>query len=130
MLFGSRPPSRHNLFIRLSSPLIGCFYRLVALTVGGAERGLVSGTLATVPTGAISLRSALTPLSFSDSTSSSPLPTSEDFTVLLWPLAQLIDLESGAELSPACVLRGHADAVTCCAFSPDGQRLLTGSKDK
>ncbi|XP_078394175.1 telomerase protein component 1-like [Cetorhinus maximus] len=55
---------------------------------------------------------------------------SDDFTLLLWTLAELIDREGCAEVSPACVLRGHSDSVTCCSFSPDGLRLVSGSKDK
>ncbi|XP_048477061.1 telomerase protein component 1-like [Rhincodon typus] len=55
---------------------------------------------------------------------------SDDSTILLWTLAQLVDLGDCAEVSPACVLRGHSDSVTCCSFSPDGLHLVTGSKDK
>ncbi|XP_078064760.1 telomerase protein component 1-like, partial [Mustelus asterias] len=57
-------------------------------------------------------------------------PPTADFTVLLWTLAELIDQEGCEVVSPACVLRGHSDSVTCTAFSPDGLQLVTGSKDK
>ncbi|XP_067870026.1 telomerase protein component 1-like [Heterodontus francisci] len=56
--------------------------------------------------------------------------TSDDFTILLWTLAELIDREYCAAVFPACILRGHSDSVTCCSFSPDGLQLVTGSKDK
>uniref|UniRef100_UPI00398F0A47 telomerase protein component 1-like n=1 Tax=Pristiophorus japonicus TaxID=55135 RepID=UPI00398F0A47 len=55
---------------------------------------------------------------------------SDDFTVLLWTLAELVDREGCADVTPACVLRGHCNSVTCCSFSPDGLRLVTSSKDK
>src|SRR5262245_16190303 len=33
-------------------------------------------------------------------------------------------------VQPAAILEGHGDTVTCVAFSPDGQSLASGSKDK
>lgn len=33
---------------------------------------------------------------------------------------------TGTEFS---TLRGHSGAVTCCAFSPDNQTVLSGSRD-
>ena len=37
------------------------------------------------------------------------------------------DLESGAEIA---VLKGHADAMSSAAFSPDGRRVVTASDDR
>ncbi|XP_062916230.1 telomerase protein component 1 isoform X3 [Mobula hypostoma] len=54
---------------------------------------------------------------------------SADCTLLLWTLAHLTEGEE-EEVSPAHVLRSHTDAVTCCSFSPQGHRLVTGSRDK
>src|SRR5262249_23427635 len=41
-------------------------------------------------------------------------------------VARLWDATTGR---PVCVLAGHREAVTSVAFSPDGKRLVTASKD-
>ena len=42
-------------------------------------------------------------------------------------VVRLIDLAGGKE---TVLLKGHTDAVSCIAFSPDGATLATGSKGK
>ncbi|XP_078508765.1 telomerase protein component 1 isoform X2 [Lissotriton helveticus] len=55
---------------------------------------------------------------------------SEDCTVHLWPMNALTNGVSTVPVSPSAVLRGHSAGVTCCAFSPDGHFLASGSKDR
>ncbi|XP_069100415.1 telomerase protein component 1 isoform X1 [Pleurodeles waltl] len=55
---------------------------------------------------------------------------SEDCTVHLWPVNALTNGVSTAPVSPSAVLRGHTAGVTCCALSPDGHFLASGSKDR
>jgi WD40 repeat protein len=60
------------------------------------------------------------------------LTGSEDNTARVWDLPP-VTARAGSRAAPATVdvqLRGHADAVTSVAFSPDGRRVLTGSEDK
>jgi WD40 repeat protein len=45
----------------------------------------------------------------------------QDYSIRLWDVAR------GEELRPQ---PGHQGAVTCLAFSPDGKRVLSGSKDQ
>ncbi|XP_039355050.1 telomerase protein component 1 isoform X4 [Mauremys reevesii] len=55
---------------------------------------------------------------------------SEDFTVCLWLAETLRRALPDPPPAPLAVLRGHTAAVTCCAFSANGQHLATGGRDK
>ncbi|XP_074544766.1 telomerase protein component 1-like [Halichoeres trimaculatus] len=52
---------------------------------------------------------------------------SDDCTVVLWLLS---DLANGSCDQPHALLKGHTGGVTCLSFSPDGNQLLSGGKDK
>ncbi|XP_075685310.1 telomerase protein component 1 isoform X2 [Rhinoderma darwinii] len=53
---------------------------------------------------------------------------SEDVSICLWSVDNL--MMAVPSVSPASVLRGHTAAITCCAFSLDGNLLATGGKDR
>ncbi|TSK49623.1 Telomerase protein component 1 [Bagarius yarrelli] len=54
---------------------------------------------------------------------------SDDFTIALWLTKDLTaDLRSAPTATG--LLRGHSGGVTCLAFSPKGDELLSGGKDK
>ncbi|XP_044131083.1 telomerase protein component 1-like [Bufo gargarizans] len=53
---------------------------------------------------------------------------SEDVSICLWSVDNL--LVANPSVSPVSVLRSHTAAVTCCAFSPGGNLLATGGKDR
>lgn len=52
----------------------------------------------------------------------------EDVSICLWSVDNLT--MAVPLVSPVSVLRGHNAAVTCCAFSPGGNLLATGGKDR
>ncbi|XP_069616642.1 telomerase protein component 1 [Ranitomeya imitator] len=53
---------------------------------------------------------------------------SEDVSICLWSVDNL--MMADPSISPMSILRGHTAAVTCCAFSPGGNLLATGGKDR
>ncbi|KAG8596529.1 hypothetical protein GDO81_001958 [Engystomops pustulosus] len=53
---------------------------------------------------------------------------SEDVSICLWSVDNL--KMADPSVSPVSVLWGHSAAVTCCAFSPGGNLLVTGGKDR
>ncbi|XP_073527302.1 telomerase protein component 1 [Phyllobates terribilis] len=53
---------------------------------------------------------------------------SEDVSICLWSVDNL--MMAVPSMSPISVLRGHTAAVTCCAYSPGGNLLATGGKDR
>ncbi|KAM3940209.1 telomerase protein component 1 [Leptodactylus fuscus] len=53
---------------------------------------------------------------------------SEDVSICLWSVNNL--MEAAPTVSPVFILRGHTAAVTTCAFSPGGNLLATGGKDR
>ncbi|XP_030629420.1 telomerase protein component 1 [Chanos chanos] len=54
---------------------------------------------------------------------------SDDFTIALWAKSDMTP-QAWVEPSVLCVLRGHNGGVTCLSFSPNGDELLSGGKDK
>lgn len=56
---------------------------------------------------------------------------SGDGSIYLWSKDRLIQsVSSGTEFPPALQLSGHAGDVTGLAFSPDGERLISGGADQ
>jgi WD40 repeat protein len=51
---------------------------------------------------------------------------SYEFGTNLEKVPRIWDVKSGTELVQ---LKGHGNAITCIAFSPDGARVITGSRD-
>ncbi|XP_014669734.1 PREDICTED: telomerase protein component 1-like [Priapulus caudatus] len=54
---------------------------------------------------------------------------SEDFTAYVYPGASSLSTSKGKELAPLWHLCEHTGPVTCCNLSPDGRRVVTGSRD-
>ncbi|XP_076828071.1 telomerase protein component 1 isoform X2 [Brachyhypopomus gauderio] len=54
---------------------------------------------------------------------------SDDFTIALWRKNELTS-DPWVEPNVTWVLRGHSEGVTCLAFSPNGEHLLSGGKDQ
>ncbi|XP_036374733.1 telomerase protein component 1 [Megalops cyprinoides] len=54
---------------------------------------------------------------------------SEDFTIALWSLQDFTSDPCG-DPSLISLLRGHSGGVTCLSFSPSGEELLSGGKDR
>ncbi|KAA0719495.1 Telomerase protein component 1 [Triplophysa tibetana] len=54
---------------------------------------------------------------------------SDDFTIALWLKSELTS-KPWVEPTALCILRGHNGGVTCLAFRPDGEKLLSGGKDQ
>ncbi|CAJ1072532.1 Hypothetical predicted protein [Xyrichtys novacula] len=52
---------------------------------------------------------------------------SDDCTIFLWLLSDLAEYSCD---EPHTMLKGHTGGVTCLSFSPDGEQLLSGGKDK
>jgi WD40 repeat protein len=55
---------------------------------------------------------------------------SEDGTVRLWDVSALLNTGLSEPEAEPFLLSGHASSVTSVAFSPDGQRLASGSVDR
>jgi len=55
-----------------------------------------------------------------------------DSKIRLWDVPDCLSAASGGEGSPSpfAVLEGHADAIRCVSFSPDGSLLASASEDK
>uniref|UniRef100_A0A8C2CT70 TEP-1 second beta-propeller domain-containing protein n=1 Tax=Cyprinus carpio TaxID=7962 RepID=A0A8C2CT70_CYPCA len=54
---------------------------------------------------------------------------SDDFTIALWSKNTLTS-KPWIDPKVMCILRGHNGGVTCLAFSPNGNELLSGGKDQ
>ncbi|XP_056599066.1 telomerase protein component 1 isoform X2 [Triplophysa dalaica] len=54
---------------------------------------------------------------------------SDDFTIALWLKSELTS-KPWVDPTAVCILRGHNGGVTCLAFRPDGEELLSGGKDQ
>ncbi|XP_057189566.1 telomerase protein component 1 [Triplophysa rosa] len=54
---------------------------------------------------------------------------SDDFTIALWLKSELTS-KPWVDPTAVRILRGHSGGVTCLAFRPDGEELLSGGKDQ